>query len=106
MFHLKPFRAFLRDGIFQDKDQEKLVVFRECSHRLFPDSCNDHQVRRKEAEGRDRHLLLQDSCHYYCATDLCNFGLKGEMPNSATNMILGNSYIFLFKLVYSLYVFM
>merc|ERR1711973_880679 len=50
-----------------DKNHDKLVVFRECSHRTFPDKWNDDQ----------------DSCHWYCNTDLCNHGLMGEMPNSA-----------------------
>ena len=47
----------------------------------------------------------QDSCHWYCNTDLCNHGLMGEMPNSAATNILRN-YIFLFKLVYSYYLVM
>ena len=30
--------------ILLDKNNDTLVVFRECSHRTFPDKCNDDQV--------------------------------------------------------------
>jgi len=70
-----------------DKNQEELVVFRECSHRTFGNKCNENQ----------------DSCHYYCDTDLCNTGLKGDMPGSTTNKIAGSSYLFYLSLLYYVY---
>ena len=35
--------------------------------------------------------VMQDSCHWYCNTDLCNTGLKGDMPTNPNKPIQSRS---------------
>ena len=66
---------------FSDRNHGELVVFRECSHLHFPSKCNDNQVRQWP-ELASYQCILQDSCQWYCRTDFCNTGLRGQMPTS------------------------
>ena len=71
-----------------DRNEGEVVVFRHCSHKLFDSKCNDDQVRLAWGRSRDspEPLLMQDSCHWYCQTDLCNIGLNGKMPINSKAM--------------------